>query len=319
MGMRKIQYHLLKLKPQDVVLVLVDFGYFNIQLAKWARRKGFEKIIYFMPPGSWKRVVKIDKLSKFVQLCSLIITPFSWSDINLREAGGNSRWVGHPLLDIVKTETTRTDFCKYLRISETEKVIALLPGSRSGEINNILPELLKAAKLIKTELSEVNFVIPASSKINEKQINAVIKKAEVPFDIKLVVNRTYDCLGNCDFALITSGTATLEAAILGIPMVIVYGGSWLIEQEYKLRRKKLNINYFGLPNIIAVQKIVPEVIFLDGKGSEKAAELAIQFLKNKNMAENMKQSLKSDVVPKLGEPGVMKRAASEIWSYLSAN
>jgi len=223
------------------------------------------------------------------------------------------------LIDTVTPKLTSEEFNEKYKIGTGVKVVALLPGSRTAEIANILPMMLRSASLVASRVENVRFLLAASSRSNRALIDKVIKKADGKVEVTIVENATYDCLARCDFAIITSGTATLEAAILGKPMVIVYGGSWIVEQEYKLRRRSLNIEHFGMPNIIAGERIVPEVIFIEGRGPDEVADITVANLTDDAKRGQESHILKERVLPTLGKPGVIDRAASSIWEFLVAN
>jgi lipid-A-disaccharide synthase len=376
-----LKAELLRRRPR--ALVLVDFGYFNVRLARWARRTGIGPIIYYLPPGSWKRRTGGKSVRELAGLCDLIITPFSWSDANLRAAGANSHWLGHPLLDIVRPTMDPVKFDSEFGVDPSRPVIALLPGSRTAEVENILPTLLRASAIIsrrvpgtqfllaaapnldrsliekmlqdvqdaeESRASRFRFIIHASGKLKQMATSAieaaqpgrqmvtsegivlnetkrVAGDSAEPWQtvqpeahahsatLAIVENLTYDCLSRSDLVITASGTATLEAAILNRPMIIVYRGSKLMELEYHLRKKRLGIEFIGLPNIIAGRKVVPELIQNDAS-PQAVADQALGFLIEPERLMTVKQVLAESIRPALGDPGAIERAARLIWSVI---
>ncbi len=390
-AMLRLQRDLLR-RPPDA-LILIDFGYFNVRLARWAKANKIGPVIYYMPPGSWKRpasgVVR-QSAKEFAALCDLIITPFEWSQTYLAAAGANVHWVGHPLRDIAVPTLSEADFNTEYGIDPARSIIALLPGSRKTEIEHNLPMMLHAASLISRRVPGAQFLLAAAPnlRVNEVEhilslirreqdqaqgahagfniiesaggklremashaINATVpgqslvtsegfllagkqngegatddaapwrqvRSNEAPHapTLALVRNLTYDCLARADLAIICSGTATLEAAILERPMVIVYRGSGWMELEYQLRKNSLDIRFIGLPNIIAESQIVPELIQRDAS-PEAVSTIAIDMLLEPERLMRTKKLLHDSIASQIGEPGVIKRAAQLVWDCIEA-
>jgi len=291
-------------------LVVIDFGGFNRRLSGFARRIGV-KTVYFIPPGCWRRMNR--GTAKTAKCADLFLTPFQWSAERLRVAGANVEYVGHPLLDVVEeTRVEKTRFCMEFGLDVDTRIVALLPGSRKAEISHILPVLLDAADIIRGEAERVQFVVAAAPGVFEMVRRGVGRRACDGARVIVIPNRACDTLAAADLALVASGTATLEAAILGTPMVIVYRGSVAMAAEKILRNRVLE-DYIGLPNIIAGQGICPELVGKQATGRNIAVE-AIRLLEDNSLREETKWNL-SKVRSQLGQPGAVRRSAELIAKF----
>lgn len=252
---RKLQLvKLLRADPPDV-LITIDFGYFNVRVIRDVR-SAVRRILYYIPPGCWSRQRAAGRLPFMVDA---IATPFPWSAENLRAAHGTAQieWVGHPLLDYCHSDFTRAQARELLSLPADLPVVAVIPGSRSAELKHILPTFLATVKLLKPKPSVLITVAPS---LGEARVRAMVPPG---MEVRLLRGIDYDLLQAADAALVTSGTATLELAILGMPMVIAYRTGWLTNIQIRillLNREKRGLRYIGLPNILADAPIVPELI-----------------------------------------------------------
>lgn len=294
---------------QPDLYIPIDFGAFNLQAAIPARRNGI-KVLYFFPPGSWRRDGSINP--KLPMAADLVATPFPWSAEALNKAGVKTVYVGHPLLDVVQPETTSEEFREAFGLMDCDPVIGLLPGSRRQEISHILGPQLRAAKLIAEKMPRVGFVIPVALSVDRREIEARI--ASLIPDIKTVVveGQTYEAMNAADFLVCTSGTVTLEAAILAKPMVIVYRGSRATKLEYRLRR--LAIPVIGLPNIVAGKLVAPELVQAHCNAQE-IAKTTLDIVGSPERMASMSAELRK-VRDFLGEPGAISRVADLVMEAL---
>lgn len=239
---------LLKKNPPDL-LVLIDFGAFNIPLGRFARKMGI-RTLYYVTPGSWNRHGNFRRL---VDTADRAVTPFPWAAELLGECGMRADFFGHPLLDVVKPKLSREEFCKYVGFDADKHIVGLLPGSRSREVHHCLPAMLEAARMLHAEIPDLQFAVPLSPsvKIGEADQDAADH-------VKFIRGMAWDVLAHSRAAVVVSGTATLEAAILDCPMTIIYKGSRMSQFEYALRGKPLK--YIGLPNIILDEMVCRELI-----------------------------------------------------------
>jgi lipid-A-disaccharide synthase len=218
-------------------------------------------------------------------------------------------FAGHPLLDIVKPLNQKTKILEDIKLSLSNTTIALLPGSRKQEIENILPIMLRSAGLINKSLGHAQFIIAKSPQVDSFVYERFTKN--LGFDLRIVEGRTYDCLEAADFALVCSGTATLETAIMQKPFFIIYKMNWL---NYLLYRPQVKIPFIGMVNIVAGKKVVPEFIQSQAE-PEKIASEAIALLDNPSGIETMVKGL-AEVRSQLGVPGAARRAAIIILDHL---
>ncbi|MHB9035288.1 MAG: lipid-A-disaccharide synthase [Armatimonadota bacterium] len=298
----RLRAQLLQRRPD--LFVPIDFGAFNIRLAQIARKNGIP-VVYYFPPSSWRKRPK--NAGKLIACGGKVVTPFSWSEKLLTEAGVDARFVGHPLVDIVKPSSDRASFLREFGLSDSLPTIGMLPGSRAHELSEHMPIMIECARIIHRELGGAQFVIGAGSKAN--QIHERVAEAAACGDgpvIRVIEGRTYDCMAHSDLLISKSGTATLEAAILGTPMVIIYRGSWIMRFEFLFRKAVLE-EYIGLPNIIADRGICPELIN-EQATPEAVSDISLHLLRDQESLSRMRASL-IDVRRQLGDFDAVTRTA----------
>ena len=235
------------------VVVLVDFPDFNLKLARTLKKQGC-KVVYYISPQLWAwRKQRLSTVKRYIDLM-LTILPFEkeWYEKN---GFHRVRYVGSPLAREVHATLSREEFRKKYNFDQARPLIALLPGSREKEIDRILPVMNGAAELLLKDRSEIQFVLA----LNSSENNALSR----PNGLRsmagsvTVAGETYDALNAADAAAITSGTATLEAGIIGTPMVVVYRTS---STNYKLLAPMIDVPHYGLINLIAEKRLAAELI-----------------------------------------------------------
>jgi lipid-A-disaccharide synthase len=281
------------------LVILIDYPDFNIPLAKAARKRGI-KVFYYISPQVWAwRKSRIGQIKKTVSKMAVIL-PF---EVEMyRQKGFGVNYVGHPLLDMVKLNYSKQESRKKFGLSEDKITIGILPGSRTSEVRILMPELLQAAQILKREMPDLQFILPLADTLEETSVTEIISGFNVK--VKVVSGHTYDVISCADIALVASGTATLETALLGVPMIIVYKISLL---SYFIGRLFVHVKNIGLVNIIAGKTIVPELIQGDASGMRIAAE-SLSILKNGERRQKMINELEA-IRARLGEPGAARRAA----------
>jgi len=293
------------IKRNPDAIVLIDFPDFNLKLAKSLKKRGL-KIVYYISPQLWAwREYRARTVKNSVDLL-LAILPFEKDWYAKREIA-HVEYVGNPLAGEVVSALTKKDFCAKHNLDETKPIIALLAGSRHKEIARILPPLLETAALMETKNKNLQFVVTLAPtrKLSEvEEAKSVVRN--LPRNLIVVKDETREALNASDAAAVTSGTATLETAILGAPMAIVYKTSAL---NYKLLRPIISVEHFGLINLIAGERLVEELIQDDFTPETLSAELfrLLEPAMNKKMRERLRE-----VVETLGKGGASKRAASAI-------
>lgn len=297
-------------KERPHALVVIDFPEFNLRLARQAKRARVP-VVYFMPPQLWAwRSGRIRQMASRVRQV-LAAFPFE------RDLYENARipveYVGHPLLDVVPLTLDRADARRRLDIAETRTVIGLLPGSRREEVENLLPPMLEAAARLGGSDGRRSFVIGLAPTVSRASVEAFIARAGTGPLVEVVEGLTHEVMAAADVLLIASGTATLEAALLGTPMVVCYRVSRLTEMVGRLLKQ---IPWISLPNIVARRTVVPEILQGDVTGARLAAE-AERLLDNSALATAQRAAFK-DLRERLGEPGVGERAARVILKVAGA-
>lgn len=279
-------------------LVVVDYPGFNMKIAKIAHEKGIPVVSYISPSAwAWHKS-RAKKVARIVDKVAAIF-PFEYDVYH--EAGADTVFVGHPLLDIVKTSMPRCEAEAFAGKKAGRKLILLMPGSRLMEIEKMLPVLLEAAKVIKQRMPEVDFAMPRAGTIPLSMLEEKIKAAGI--EVKITEGHNYDLFSVADLALATSGTVTLEAALCGLGSIIVYRTSAI---NAFIARRVINIPNIGLPNIVAGRQVLPELLQEDFT-PEKVAQAAWELLQPERNAQ-MKRDL-DYVRERLGRPGAVERVA----------
>lgn len=297
-------------KPDAVILV--DWPDFNLRMAHWLRRRGV-KVVYYISPQLWAwRSYRARSVARDVDLL-LSILPFE-KDWYARRGITNVEYVGHPLAGEVRPSYGREEFCRRNNLDPARPVVALLPGSRHKELVRILPPLIEAAALVAKQRSDAQFVLVVAPNRDPAEARDIIEKGYDPAfktSVHLVHHETREALAAADVAAVASGTATLEAALLGTPLVIVYKESAI---NWHTLGSLITAEHYGLANLIAGRRIVTELIQNQLNGPDLAAELLSLLEPSRNAA--MRSELKS-VAEKIGDPGASARAAQVILKFLS--
>jgi lipid-A-disaccharide synthase len=288
------------------LIILIDFPDFNLRLAKIAHRKGIP-IFYYISPQVWAwRPKRVKLIAQWVKKM-VVLFPF---EVPLYEAAGvNVEWVGHPLLDIVKPTLSKEAAFQRFGLDPKQRTIALLPGSRMHEVKRLLPPLLASAQLLQKETPDLQFIIPLAPGILQGTLSPWMRNISVP--VKVVEGWTYDVMNISELLITASGTATLEAAILGKPMVIVYKVSFF---SYWIGRALIRVDHIGLVNLVAGKEIAPELIQND-VNPQRVAEEALRILRDPILSRRMTEMM-AGVRQSLGEPGAAQRAAGIVTSLL---
>lgn len=292
--------------------ILIDYPDFNLRLAARARRAGVP-VLYFISPQVWAwRSGRVRRMTGIIDRM-LVILPFE--EAIYRSAGIPVEFVGHPLLDLVRVTRNRRQERAVLGFDPSRPVLALLPGSRRNELRAHLGPMLEAASRLRSEFRDLEFLLAVAPTLDrkevEKQIAALIPARE-PRPV-LVFEDRYDAVAAADAAVVASGTATLETALLGVPMVIVYRMNPL---THALARRLMRLETIGMPNLIAGRRVVPELVQENCTG-QAIADQARRLLTEPRLAEDMRRDL-GEVRRLLGMPGAVARAARGAWDMIRA-
>ncbi len=297
---QKIKGVLRKTKPD--LLILIDYPDMNLRLAKAAHKEKIP-VLYYISPQVWAwRSRRVKSIARFVDRLAVIL-PFEVEFY--KSFGVDVEFVGHPLLDRMKIGT-RQEGAPSPGHFQDQTLIGLFPGSRPTEIKAILPLLLEtAARLTRKYGHRIRFVLPVASTLDSKPIREKIR----PYQdkgvlLELASEDSQKTMGQCQLAIMASGTVTLEAAILGIPMLIVYKTSPV---NYWIARQLIDVPYVGLVNWVAGKKIIPE--YIQNEASPEAlTEGAKCYLEDPRYYQNIRSALLR-VREKLGKPGASMRVA----------
>jgi len=297
----------LKQNPPDLA-VLIDYAEFNLRVAKELKALGVP-VVYYVSPQVW--AWGLWRIKTIRRLVDKMLVFFKFEETLYKEHGVNVSFVGHPLLDMVKTTSKKEAILKKLGIEKDFKVIGLLPGSRENEIKNILPVMLESAKLILNTFNQkIRFVLPMAATVNKQYVKQRIKNSGV--DVIVVENDTYNAVSVCNCAMVTSGTATLETALLNVPMAIIYKANFL---NYILTKHLIKLPYIGLVNVISGKHVVKEFLQYEAT-SEKIADYMKRLITDEKLIDKMKQEFLA-IRLSLEEPGAVTRAAKEVADFLN--
>ncbi len=307
----RIQRHLREVRPD--LVVLVDFPDFNFFIGRLAHRLGI-KVFYYIAPQVWAwRRGRVRSMRRFVDNMAVIL-PFE-PDF-YRPHGIAAHYVGHPLIDSLAAAPLREE--AVLRYgagtgvgSAPGRLLGLLPGSRQSEIRRFLPLLLQAARRLRELLPDLSFLVPLANDSERPWVERACCEWGVP--VKIVSGDTHGVIRACELVLTVSGTVTLEAAVLGTPMIIFYRLSSL---EAQLGRHLIKVRHIGLPNLIAGTTVCPELI-QEQATPRRLADEAHRFLINPQQLERQRRDL-ARVRDQLGRPGVARRVARLVLDTLSS-
>lgn len=269
--------------------VLCDWGAFNCGQLAFFKKMGVP-VLYYFPPRSWQRTGSGGL--GIAPLVDRVATPFEWSAQRLLGAGCKAEWVGHPMLEIQNDAEKRAALRREFGVAANEKLIALLPGSRLTEIKCLGPRMAATAEILRKK-GGVHFVAAATGQ------RAEIVKRQFPDWVRIVSDRAADVLFACDAAIVKSGTATLEAAVIGAPQVVVYDFPWIGRIEWLfLWMWKKNIPFIAMPNVILQRMAVRELLGLECK-PDAIAQAVAELIEDESKRRRIKEDY-AEIRRKLG-------------------
>ena len=281
------------------LLVCVDYKEFNLKLARFAKQCGV-KVLFYVSPQVWAwRPGRVKTYGKAIDMMAVIF-PFETTYYDAENVP--VRYVGHPSVDKVHPQRSRLEDMAIFNLDESNPVIGLLPGSRANEINRLLPIMLAAAEILQVRNPGIQFMLPQADSISDELLESYMRQSLVK--ITVIKNQPYDVIQCCDVVMTTSGTATIEIALLNVPMVITYK---LAALTYWLGRWLVNTPFIGLPNIILGKGFIKELIQYEAT-SENLAEEIERILTDKFYADQMRDNL-NQVKQQLGHGGGSKNMA----------
>ncbi len=279
---RKLKQILLNTPPD--LLILIDYPGFNLRLAKVAKKAGV-KVLFYISPQIWAwRQGRVKKIALLVDHMAVILpfeAPF------YQKAGVPVSFVGHPMLDLVNVVLDRSAAASSFNLDPSRHIVGLFPGSRRNEIERLLPVIIAAGCTLKKQFPDIQFILPLASTLQGDDIVAQLAAADL--GVTITRDRIHDMIRACDAVISVSGTVTLEIALVGTPMVIIYRLSPL---TYQLAKRLVKINNIGLCNIVAGETVVRELIQDEANPEAIAAEIGMLLTDH---------SYHSAIVAKLGE------------------
>lgn len=293
--------HRIDLEKPDLA-ILVDYPGFNLRLAKELKKRSIPVVYYISPQiWAWGR----DRIDIIKRCVTRMIVFFKFEEELYKRYGVDSVFVGHPLVNTVKASLPKDETLKIYDLSRGKITVALLPGSRIAEIKTLLPIMVQAAQIMNRRMNNLQFVIARYPALPDELYADVVKDSGL--DIRIAAGDAYNVVAASDFAIVASGTATLETAIIGTPLVIVYKVKLL---TYIIYQFVATISFLGIVNIVAGREIAPEFLQYDAT-PQNIADTVIPILLNERKLKTMREELVT-VKSSLGAPGASMRAAQAI-------
>ncbi|MDD2863101.1 MAG: lipid-A-disaccharide synthase [Methylococcales bacterium] len=305
-ALKKMQELLLNERPD--LLICVDYKEFNYQLAKFAKQNGI-KVLFYVSPQVW--AWRKNRVKKYGAVIDMMAVIFPFETAYYEAENVPVRYVGHPSVDKVIPKLSKSEALKQFNLDADAPIIGLVAGSRANEIKRLLPVMLDAALKLKVDFPNAQFILPQADSLPDSLIRNYLNRVKV--NVTVIKNQPYDVMQCCDAIMTCSGTATLEIALLGIPMVICYR---LNSLTYFLGKMLVKTRFIGLPNIIFGESIVRELIQNEATAQNLATEIT-HFLTNKEAAQNCRTDLEI-VREKLGQGGGIQNMAQLVREMLHA-
>jgi len=293
----KLKKILLNERPD--LLILIDYPGFNLRLAKIAKKAGV-KVLYYISPQIWAwRQGRVKKIARLVDHMAVILpfeAPF------YERASVPVSFVGHPMTDLVNVNMDKAEAAASFKLNPAHRVVGLFPGSRRNEIERLLPVIVASAVELKQRFPEVQFVLPLASTLDSDTITPLLTAAGL--DVTITRDRIHDLIRACDAVISVSGTVTLEIALVGTPMVIIYKLSPL---TYQLAKRLVKVPNIGLCNIVAGETVVKELIQDEASSKNISAEIG-DILTNAGYECAIRNKL-AEIRSRLGRGGASKNVA----------
>ncbi|WP_305733470.1 lipid-A-disaccharide synthase [Trichlorobacter ammonificans] len=290
------------------LLILIDYPGFNLRLAKIAKKAGVP-VLYYISPQIWAwRQGRVQKIRRLVDHMAVILpfeAPF------YQKAGVPVSFVGHPMADLVTVSLDRDQAARSFGLDPAHQIVGLFPGSRKSEISRLLPTIVATACLLHRRFPEIRFVLPLASTLQDEDLTPYLAGSGLP--VTVVRERIHDLTRACDAVISVSGTVTLEVALVGTPLVIIYKLSPL---TYRIARRLVKVDHIGLCNIVAGETVARELI-QDDASAEMIAEEIGRILSDSGYAAQCRQKL-SRVRERLGGGGADDRVAALTLELLAA-
>ncbi len=292
-----LESELVSRKPE--LLILVDYVEFNLKLAKTAKKLGI-KVLFFVSPQVWAwRQGRVKKIGARIDMMAVL---FPFEVRFYQEKNVPVRYVGHPMIERVKPAYTHEKGLIKFKVKPGHPVVGLFPGSRRSEIQYILPIMIKTAALLQEQHPSAQFLLPVASNLSEDYLRTHMGNTEL--DIRMVTDHPYDVMQLCDVIMSAAGTANLEIALMGKPMVVLHRMSVL---SYFILIRLVTVKLYSLVNIISGKEVVKELIQKNATPEEALKELS-RILNDSSYRQAMIEAL-AEVKKQMGEGGAAKNVA----------
>ncbi len=291
-------------------IVLIDYPDFNLRVARAAKRLGIP-VVYYVSPQIW--AWRPGRIAQIKACVDLMLVLFRFEAALYEQAGVSCRVVGHPLLDDPAPESEQAAFLRRHRLDTDHAVLGLLPGSRAQEVTRLLPVMLDAARRLRASGTVHRVLIAAAPSVDAGVVDAAVSRAgDVASAVTVVRGEAAAVLRASRAAIVASGTATLQAAVVGTPMVMVYRVSPLTAW---IGRRLITSPHLALVNVVAGRRVVPELV-QEVLTAERLAATVEPLLTDHEAAERMRRDL-AEVRSALGAPGASGRAADAVLALLA--
>jgi lipid-A-disaccharide synthase len=291
----------LKADAWDLV-VLIDNPGLNFHFARVAKAAG-RRVVYYIAPQLW--AWRPGRMKWIQQRVDHVVVILPFEEDLYRRAGVRCTFVGHPLLDSVAPHYDRAALRAKYNLDATAPVVGLLPGSRVAEVSMLVPLLLETARRLAASNPKTQLILAQASSIDDHLLHSLLRESPVP--VSVAKDQASEVMAASDVLLVASGTATLQAAVVGTPMVLLYKTTW---PTYWIARLLVMVKWIGLVNLVAGRSIVPELI-QDEATAERLGQEVRRLLTDQRAYHDMKDGLRQ-VRESLGEPGASRRAAEVV-------
>lgn len=297
----------IKNDPPDL-LILIDYPDFNLLIARLAKKAGV-KVLYYISPQVWAwRVGRVKKIARLVDRMAVV---FPFEVPFYERVGVPVSFVGHPLAETVRPTVAREAAIAAFGLQPARRTVGLFPGSRHGEIARLFPTILAAAGALRERYPELQFILPLAPSLTREDLEPQLSAAGL--DVTVIEGRTYDVMQVCDAIVTVSGTVTLEIALMGVPMVIIYKVSPL---TYQVGKRLIRVDHIGICNIVAGERVVPELIQHDAEPAIIADAIG-RFLDDRDYAAAVREKLRQ-VKNNLGSGGGSAKVAALVLEMLGS-
>lgn len=296
------------LKDRPDLIILIDSPAVNMRLARFAKENGI-KSLYFFPPSAW--YPSIERARKIADSVDYIVPAFSYTVQTYERAGIPFSYFGHPIVDMVNVNSSREELLQRFGLSGDREYIGIMPGSREQEITSLMPVLVKSMKMIKKQRKSAYFLLPVAAPMLRLLIEKYLNNE---CDVKMIDGCAHEVMKMSRLIIMASGTASVEAAMYGTPMIILYKLAW---PDWCIGKIFIKVPFISLPNLILQERVVPELIQLEVNPARIFSE-ATELLDDTKTRKKMIDDLLL-VKGKLGDPGVMKKVGNYIVELCNGN